>query len=84
MPFVLLCWGSLALSAEKEQALIIELKEPQIERLSSTRYRVTCDSGKSKTIVLNGAPDSSAAGPKNQYVLSVARQFCWQSVHSTK
>jgi hypothetical protein len=78
LALALVCSYAIAVAAEKEHVSTVPLKEPQIERISSTQYRVTCDSGRKEIIMLKGAPESSAAGPKNQYVLGRARQICWQ------
>ena len=75
---------AVAAAGEKEHVLTAPPKELRIERISSTQYRVTCDSGRKEMIVLKGAPESSAAGPKNQYLLGRARQICWQGTHIAK
>ena len=81
---LMLGWCAALVAAEKEHVLTVPLEEPQIERISSTQYRVTCDTGRKETIVLKGAPESSSAGPKNQYILQRARQLCWQSTRQRK
>jgi hypothetical protein len=86
LTFTLVGWcGALdAQPNEKGHALTVPVEEPRIEQLSSKRYVVTCGSGHKETIVLKGAPESSAAGPKNPYVLSRARQLCWTGAHRAK
>jgi hypothetical protein len=69
---------------QRQKPLVVPLPEPQIERLSSTRYLVTCQSGRKATITLEGSPESrNSAGPKNPYVLGRAREQCWQGTRQT-
>jgi hypothetical protein len=82
----LACVGSIPIhggeASERQKPMLFLLPEPHIERLSSTQYVVTCKSGRKETITLKGSPESAdAAGPKNPYVLSRARELCWQGAH---
>jgi hypothetical protein len=73
----LVTWCAVVSAQAPEKPMVVPLEEPRIERITSTQYLVTCSSGRKETIVLKGAPESSAAGPKNPYVLTRARQLCW-------
>ena len=62
----------------------VPLEEPEIVRVSSTKYLVKCRSGKEHTLTLDGSQESSAAGPKNAYVLGRARALCEKSLSRAK
>jgi hypothetical protein len=84
----LACAGTVSVHGaeppERQKPMLVPLPEPHIERLSSTQYMVTCKSGRKETITLAGSLESrDAAGPKNPYVLSRARELCWQGTHRT-
>jgi hypothetical protein len=61
------------------KTITVPLDEPEIVRVSSTKYLVKCRSGKEHTLVLEGAQESSAAGPKNVYVPDLALRMCNKS-----
>jgi len=61
------------------KTITVPLDEPEIVRASSTKYLVKCRSGKEHTLVLDGVQESKAAGPKNVYVLGLARGMCNKS-----
>ena len=66
------------------KTITVPLDEPEIVRVSSTKYLVKCRSGKEHTLVLDGVQESTAAGPKNIYVLGLARGMCNKSIVQTK
>jgi len=73
-----------AASDQGARTITVPLDEPEIVRVSSTKYLVKCRSGKEHTLVLDKAQESTAAGPKNVYVLGLARGMCNKSPIQTK
>jgi hypothetical protein len=67
-------------SDRDSRTLTVPLEDPEIVRVSSTKYLVKCRSGKEHTLTLEGPEASSAAGPKNAYVLGRARGLCEKTV----
>ena len=69
-----------AASDRDSRTVTVPLEEPEIVRVSSTKYLIKCRSGKEHTLILEESKESSAAGPKNAYVLGRARALCEKSV----
>jgi hypothetical protein len=58
------------------RTVTVPMEEPEIVRVSSARYLIKCRSGHEHTLTLEETQESSAAGPKNAYVLGRARALC--------
>jgi hypothetical protein len=71
-------------SDRDSRTVTVPLEEPEIVRLSSTKYLVKCRSGKEHTLTLDGSQESASAGPKNAYVLGRARGLCEKSLSRAK
>ncbi len=68
-------------SDRESRTVTVPFEDPEIVRVSSTKYLVKCPSGQKHTVTLEGSQESTAAGPKNPYVLGHARQLCAKSPH---